>query len=173
MTRNSIAGPQLGEKMKSTHSKVLYMTPEGHLKLEQELEHLRTVRRREVAQRIHDAIEEGGELEENAAYEAAKMEQAFLEGRIQEIVEKLARASIVDPGESTGVAKIGSMVVIQQRDQSPETYLIVGSTEADPRRGKISWESPLGQALLNRHPGEEIEFRAPVGTVRYKIHKIL
>ncbi len=148
------------------------MTPEGHRKLEQELEYLRTVRRSEVAWRIHEAIEEGGELEENAAYDVAKTEQAFLEGRIQEIVEKLTRASIVDPNGSSDVIKIGSSVVIGQIDQSPETYMIVGSTEADPRLGRISWESPLGQALLNHQSGDEIEYEAPDGLFRYKIINI-
>jgi transcription elongation factor GreA len=157
---------------KTMIGKVLYMTPEGHRKLEQELEYLRTVRRSEVARRIHESIEEGGELEENAAYEVAKTEQAFLEGRIQEIVEKLTRASIVETGEPSDLIKIGSSVVIEQKDQSPETYTIVGSTEADPRRGRISWESPLGQALLNHQSGDEIEYKAPDGLFRYKILKI-
>jgi len=98
-----------------------------------------------------------------------KTEQAFLEGRIQEIIEKLARATIVDPGEPSDVIKIGSSVVIEQKDQSTETYTIVGSTEADPRRGKISWESPLGQALLNHQSGDEIEYEAPDGKFRYTI----
>jgi transcription elongation factor GreA len=172
LQRENSKAAEVEETMKSSPLKVLYMTPEGHAKLEQELERLRTVRRSEVARRIHEAIEEGGELEENAAYEVAKTEQAFLEGRIQEIEKKLARASIVAPGEPTGVAKIGSLVVIQQLDQAPQTYSIVGSTEADPRHGKISWESPLGQALLNHREGEEIEYKAPDGTFRCKILKI-
>lgn len=158
--------------MKSSPGKVLYMTPKGYAKLEQELERLRTVRRSEVARRIHEAIADGGELEENAAYEAAKTEQAFLEGHIQEIEKKLSRASIVDPGEPTGVAKIGSLVMIQQLDQTPQVYSIVGSTEADPRNGKISWESTLGQALLDRREGNEIEYEAPDGVLRCKILKI-
>ena len=157
------------KRTKTMLGRVLYMTPEGHRKLEQELEHLRTVRRSDVARRIHETIEEGGELEENGAYEVVKTEQAFLEGRIQEIIEKLARATIVDPGEPSDVIKIGSSVLIEQKDQSTETYTIVGSTEADPRRGKISWESPLGQALLNHQSGDEIEYEAPDGKFRYTI----
>jgi transcription elongation factor GreA len=148
------------------------MTPEGYQKLEHELEYLRTVRRNEMAMRIHETIEEGGELEENAAYEAAKTEQSFLEGRIQEIADKLTRASIVDPHDPSEGIKIGSSVMIQQRNQSPETFTIVGSTEAAPRQGRISWESPLGQALLNHQPGDEIEFKAPDGLFRYKIINI-
>ncbi len=169
MKGKTSAATKLHEMAKPFPGKVLYMTPEGHFKLELELEHLRTVRRSEVARRIHEAIEEGGELEENAAYEVVKTEQAFLEGRIQEIVEKLARASIVDPDGPSDTIKIGSSVIIEQRDQSPETYTVVGSTEADPRRGRISWESPLGQALLNHQPGDEVEYKAPDGLFRYKI----
>lgn len=172
MKHKSSTATNTNRKTKTIPMKVLYMTPEGHRKLEQELDYLRTVRRNDVARKIHETIEEGGELDENAAYEVVKTEQAFLEGRIQEIIDKLARASIVATHGTSNVIKIGSTVIIQQRDQSPETYMIVGSTEADPRRGKISWESPLGQALLNHQPGDEIEYKAPEGTFRYKILRI-
>src|SRR4030042_848470 len=121
----------------------VYVTPEGLKKLEEELEHLRTVKRLEVAQRLHEAMEDG-ELIENAEYEAAKNEQAFVEGRILELEHMLAQAQIIEPTKSTGVVRIGSTVVIQEDSQAAETHTIVGAAEADPRGGLISNWSPLG-----------------------------
>jgi len=149
----------------------VYVTPEGLKKLEEELEHLRTVKRQEVAQRLHEAMEDG-ELIENAEYEAAKNEQAFVEGRILELEHMLAQAQVIEPGKSTGVVGIGSTVVIQENGKAPETYTIVGAAEANPREGLISNESPLGQALLDHRAGDEVEVRAPAGTLRFRIVKI-
>lgn len=149
----------------------VYLTQEGLKKLEEELEHLHTVKRQEVAQRLHEAMEDG-ELIENAEYEAAKNEQAFVEGRILELEHMLAQAQVIEPGKSTGVVGIGSTVVIQEANDQPETYTIVGAAEANPRQGRISNESPLGQALLDHRVGDEIEVRAPAGQLRFRITKI-
>jgi transcription elongation factor GreA len=149
----------------------VYVTPEGLKKLEDELEHLRTVKRQEVAQRLHEAMEDG-ELIENAEYEAAKNEQAFVEGRILELEHMLAQAQVIEPGKSTGVVGIGSTVVIQEDGKPAETYTIVGAAEANPRDGLISNESPMGQALLDHKAGDDVDVRAPAGTLRFRIVKI-
>ena len=149
----------------------VYLTSSGQQKLEEELEHLRTVRRQEVAQRLHEAMEDG-ELIENAEYEAAKNEQAFIEGRILEIEHMLATAKLIQPSGETGIVQIGSTVVIKQDGQKRETYTIVGAAEANPKEGLISNESPLGQALLDREVGDEIEVQAPAGVLNFRIVKI-
>jgi transcription elongation factor GreA len=152
--------------------KHIYLTPQGFKKLEKELELLRSVKRHELAQRLHEAIEEGGELDENAAYEVAKTEQAFLEGRINAIIEKLGRAILIEPGALTDEVQIGSTVMIQENDGNPEVFTIVGASEANPKEGLISYESPLGQALLNKHAGEDVIVKAPIGELRFSIIKV-
>jgi transcription elongation factor GreA len=151
----------------------MYLTKDGFQKLQDELEYLRTSKRQEVADRLHEAME-GGELIENAEYEAAKNEQAFVEGRIQELEIILAAAHLID--ESTAhldptLVQVGDTVVIQDEDGSTEEYTIVGAAEADPRAGKISNESPLGKALLNHHPGDEVTVEAPGGSFKVKVLK--
>ena len=148
-----------------------FLTKEGFQKLQEELEHLKTVKRQEVADRLHEAME-GGELIENAEYEAAKNEQAFVEGRILELEHMLAQAKIIEPGGSTDVVKIGSTVVVQEASSKPETYTIVGAAEANPKQGLISNESPLGQALLDHRVGDDVEVHAPAGKLRFKVVKI-
>ena len=148
-----------------------YLTPEGYKKLEEELNYLRTVKRQEVAQRLHEALAEGGELIENAEYEAAKNEQAFVEGRIQELEYVLANARVVERLPSDEV-NIGSQVTVAYDDGSEETYTVVGAAEASPREGLISNESPLGKALMGRKAGDTVEVQAPDGTFRVKILKI-
>lgn len=149
----------------------MYLTKEGFDKLQDELDTLRTAKRQEVADRLHEAME-GGELIENAEYEAAKNEQAFVEGRIQELEIILAAAHIIDghPNDPTSV-QVGDTVVIQEDGSEPEQYIIVGAAEADPRAGKISNESPLGKALINRHPGDIITVDAPGGSFKVKLLK--
>jgi transcription elongation factor GreA len=149
----------------------IYVTADGLKKLEEELEQLRTVKRAEVAQRLHEAMEDG-ELIENAEYEAAKNEQAFVEGRILELEHMIAQARIIQPKKSGGVVRIGNTVVVQEGSNPPETYTIVGAAEANPKEGLISNESPLGQALLERKVGDEVEVRAPAGVLRFKIAKV-
>jgi transcription elongation factor GreA len=152
-------------------SQAVYLTPDGLIKLEEELEHLRTVKRQEVARRLHEAMEDG-ELIENAEYEAAKNEQAFVEGRILELENILAKAKIIERGKSRDIVSIGSTVVVQEPGSAKETYTIVGVAEANPREGMISNESPLGRALLDKKAGEQIEVNAPAGTLRFKIVEI-
>jgi transcription elongation factor GreA len=115
---------------------------------------------------------EDGELIENAEYEAAKNEQAFVEGRILELERMIAQAQIIQPKKSGGVVRIGNTVVVQEGSNAPETYTIVGAAEANPKEGLISNESPLGQSLLERKVGDEVEVRAPAGMLRFKIVKI-
>jgi transcription elongation factor GreA len=150
-----------------------YLTKDGFQKLQDELEYLRTVKRAEVAERLHEAME-GGELIENAEYEAAKNEQAFVEGRIQEVEILLAAAHIIDDAaahQDPTLVQVGDTVNIQEEENEPEEYIIVGAAEADPRAGKISNESPLGKALLNHHPGEVVTVDAPGGSFKVKILK--
>lgn len=151
-----------------------FLTKEGFQKLQEELEHLKTIKRQEVADRLHEAME-GGELIENAEYEAAKNEQAFVEGRIQELEALLATARVIEP-EATerpaGVVTIGSTVTIQEQGFDPETYTIVGAAEAKPREGKISNESPIGKAILNREVGDSVTVETPGGLYKVKIIKV-
>ena len=150
-----------------------FLTKEGFQKLQDELDYLRKTKRQEVAERLHEAME-GGELIENAEYEAAKNEQAFVEGRIQELEIILASARIIDDSvahQDPTLVQVGDTVVIQEGRIAAETYTIVGAAEADPRAGKISNESPLGKALLNHHPGETVTVEAPGGAFKVKILK--
>jgi transcription elongation factor GreA len=151
-----------------------FLTKEGFQKLQEELDHLRTAKRQEVAARLHEAME-GGELIENAEYEAAKNEQAFVEGRIQELELLLATAQII---EENGKSKkgdtimVGSKVTIKEGNYEPETFVIVGAAEANPREGKISNESPIGKAILNHRLGDIVKVETPGGTYNVKIMKV-
>ena len=149
------------------------LTREGYEKLNTELEYLRTVRRTEVAERLHRALEEGGELVENAEYEDAKNEQAFVEGRIQQLEQILGNAQLIDDYDSPpGVVQLGSTVTVQEDRRKPETYYVVGAVEANPREGRISNESPLGRALMGRRVGDEVTVDAPDGPLTFKIKSI-
>ncbi len=130
-------------------NQAVYLTADGMKKLEVELEHLRNVRRQEVAIRLREAMEDG-ELIDNAEYEAAKNEQAFVEGRILELDRMLSQAKIIEHKAKTDQVEIGSTVVIKEGNRKPETYTIVGAAEANPKEGLISNESPLGQSLLGK-----------------------
>jgi len=147
-----------------------YLTPEGEAKLRAELKELTGSRREELAQRLRSAIQMG-DLSENADYHKAKEDQAFLEGRIQEIEAILRMATIVEKKQSD-VVEVGAMVTIQEEDYDPETFYLVGATEADPRNGKISNESPFGKALLGHKVGDMVEAETPGGKVKLKILKI-
>lgn len=149
---------------------VMYLTKEGYQKLQDELDYLRTAKRQEVADRLHEAME-GGELIENAEYEAAKNEQAFVEGRIQELEIILAGAHLIAEHNDPTSVQVGDTVTIQEEGGEPEEYTIVGAAEADPRAGKISNESPLGKALLNRRPGDIVSVEAPGGSFKVKVIK--
>jgi len=147
-----------------------YLTPEGEAKLRAELKELTGPRREELAQRLRSAIQMG-DLSENADYHKAKEDQGFLEGRIQEIEKILSTATIVEKKQSDMV-EVGSKVTIQEEDYDPETFDLVGATEADPRNGKISNESPFGKALLGHKADETVEAETPGGKVKLKILKI-
>ena len=147
-----------------------YLTPEGETKLKAELEELKGPKRDELAARLRSAIQMG-DLSENADYHKAKEDQGFLEGRIQEIEAILRHAVIIE--KTTGdTVSIGSRVTIQEEDFDPETYHIVGPTEADPRHGRISHESPIGIALMNKKVGQIAEAETPGGKIKFKIVKI-
>jgi transcription elongation factor GreA len=150
-----------------------FLTREGYNKLQEELDFLRDERRNEIADRLHEAIAEGGELIENAEYEAAKNEQAFVEGRIKELEILLATAKVVECKDiPPGVIQFGSTVTIQEEDLSPETFVIVGSAEAKASEGKISNESPLGRALVGHKAGDLVEVKAPAGSFTVKVVKV-
>ena len=149
-----------------------FLTREGYQKLQEELEYLRTRKREEIANRLHEAME-GGELLDNAELEAAKNEQAFVEGRIKELEILLATARVIDEvPPASGTVQVGSTVTIQEEDMDPESYTIVGAAEANPINGKISNESPLGRALLNRKVGEKVQVDAPAGAFSVQIIKV-
>ena len=152
-------------------NQAVYLTKKGRKKLEDELTYLRDTKRQEVANRLHEAMEDG-ELIENAEYEAAKNEQAFVEGRILEIEYMLASAQEIKRRRATDKVLIGSTVVVKQDGTSSETYTIVGAAEASPKEGLISNESPLGQALLAGKVGDDIQVEAPAGVLNFRIVKI-
>ncbi|MEJ2013684.1 MAG: transcription elongation factor GreA [Anaerolineales bacterium] len=152
-------------------NQAVYLTAEGMKKLEEELEHLRNVRRQEVAVRLREAMEDG-ELIDNAEYEAAKNEQAFVEGRILELDRMLSQAKIIEHKGKADQVEIGATVVIKEGNRKPETYTIVGAAEANPKQGLISNESPLGQALLGKKIDDLVEVKAPDGTLKFRIVKI-
>ncbi len=147
----------------------VYLTPEGLEQLRQELDYLVNVRRPELARILRRAIQQG-DLSENADYIAAKEEQAFLEGRIQQIEAILRNAVVIRPNGNSDAIELGHRVtLLEEGMETPEVFLLVGPAEADPLQGKISHESPLGQALLGRRPGETVVVHAPRGMVRFRI----
>ena len=150
-----------------------FLTKEGFQKLQEELDYLRTSKRQEVANRLHEAME-GGELIENAEYEAAKNEQAFVEGRIQELDVLLASAKIIEDNgrKKSDSVQLGSKVTIKEGNFEAETFTIVGMAEANPREGKISNESPIGKAILGHKIGDSVKVETPGGTYTVKILKI-
>ncbi len=152
-------------------NQAVYLTKKGRKKLEDELTYLRDTKRQEVAIRLHEAMEDG-ELIENAEYEAAKNEQAFVEGRILEIEHMLASAQEIKRRRAKDMVRIGSTVVVKQDGSKDETYTIVGAAEANPKEGLISNESPLGRALLEGKVGDEIQVEAPAGVLNFQIVKI-
>ena len=151
-------------------SEQTFLTREGLKKLEEELNYLRTVRRAQVAERLHNA-QEDGELIENAEYEDAKNEQAFVEGRIQTLEALIKNAVLIDENHSTDHVQIGSTVSVESED-GKETFTIVGSAEAKPAEGRISNESPVGRSLLGRKKGEKVVVKVPAGDFTYKIVSI-
>jgi len=148
-----------------------YLTPEGEARLKAELKGLKGPRREELAKRLRSAIQMG-DLSENADYHKAKEDQGFLEGRIQELEAILHNAVIIETNSNKDAVFIGAHVTIQEGDFDPETYHLVGPTEADPRKGKISHESPIGRALIDKKVGEIAEAETPGGKIKFKVLKI-
>lgn len=149
------------------------LTHEGLEKLEKDLDHLKTVRRREVAERIKQALE-FGDISENSEYEDAKNEQAFIEGRILTLEKMLRNAKVIDDADvKTDKVTIGSTVKLKDL-QSNEVleYTVVGSAEADPLNYKISNESPVGQAILGQKVNATVSVTVPDGIIKYKVMKI-
>ncbi len=153
--------------------KEIILTQEGLAKLQNELDELKTVHRREVNDRIRQA-KEYGDLSENAEYEDAKQEQAFIEGRILKIEAMIRGARIIDESEFTaGEVHIGAVVKVRDlKTESVYEFTIVGSAEADPPKHRISNESPLGGALMGRKKGETVDVTTPRGIVKYRIEQI-
>jgi len=149
------------------NNKPTYISKEGLEKLRHELEEMVSITRPEIAQRIHDA-KEHGDLSENAEYEDAKNEQAFVEGRIQTLEALVKNATLIDDHHSNDHVQIGSTVKVDGPD-GKESFTIVGSTEAKPTEGRISNESPVGRALLGRKKGESVTVSVPAGELAYKI----
>ena len=148
-----------------------YLTPEGQARLKAELAELKGPRRTELAKRLRSAVQMG-DLSENADYHKAKEDQAFLEGRIMEIEAILRDAIIIEKSDNQDIVSIGSHVTIQEKGLPPETYHLVGPQEADPRKGRISHESPIGRALMDRKVGDTAEAETPAGIIKFKILKI-
>jgi transcription elongation factor GreA len=148
-----------------------YLTPEGEAKLKAELEELKGPRREELSQRLRSAIQMG-DLSENADYHKAKEDQGFLEGRIKELENILRNAVTIEKSAGQDTVFIGAHVTIQEGSEEPETYHLVGPTEADPRKGRISHESPIGRALMDKKVGEIAEAETPGGKLKFKILKI-
>ena len=148
-----------------------YLTPEGEAKLQAELQELKGTKREELSKRLRSAIQMG-DLSENADYHKAKEDQGFLEGRIQELEAILRNATIIKQTQSSGIIFIGSHVTIQESELEPETYHLVGPTEADPRHGRISYESPIGRALMDKKVGDFAEAETPGGKIIFKVLKI-
>ena len=153
--------------------KKVMLTEEGYNKLVDKVNYLKSVRRIEIAERLKAAIALG-DLSENSEYDDAKNEQAFLEGEIQELEAKIRNSDIIKAGAGDVVQMGSTVVVVDQEfaEDGPETFMIVGSTEADPDEGKISNESPLGQALLGQKVGSVVDVHAPAGVIKYEIQEI-
>ena len=151
-------------------NKPTYLSREGLAKLKAEYEEMTNVRRSEIAARIHDA-KEHGDLSENAEYEDAKNEQAFVEGRIQLLESLIKNATLIDEHHTGDHVQIGSTVTVKG-DDGVETFTIVGSAEARPSNGRISNESPVGRALLGRKKGDKVLVHVPAGEFAYTIQNI-
>lgn len=153
--------------------KEILLTKEGMAELEKELEYLKTVKRREIAQRIKEAIALG-DISENSEYDEAKNEQAQIERRISVIEQTLRKARVIEANNNSDEVGLGSTVVLKDLEFDEEfTYTVVGSAEANPSKNKISNESPVGKAILGRKKGEIVDVTVPAGVVQYQIVDII
>ena len=151
----------------------IVLTSGGYQKILKELEHLRTVQRREVADRIRDS-KQFGELTENAEYEDAKIEQAFIEGRIQDLKHIIQSAQVLEEDEiPVDTVGLGSIVTVLDLDENEEwEFTLVSSIESNPDEDKISDESPIGEQLFGKRIGDEVNVKIPDGKIRYRIENI-
>ncbi len=151
-------------------SKEILLTEEGYENLEEELDYLKTVKRKEIAERIKTA-RDFGDISENSEYDDAKNEQAFVEGRIKEIENMLNNARVVkDDDVDEGIVNVGTTVRLQNIDENEEfTYTLVGAAEADPLEGKISNQSPIGSSIMGHQVGDQVEVDTPSGETSYQI----
>ncbi|ASS76221.1 transcription elongation factor GreA [Tumebacillus algifaecis] len=154
--------------------KEVFLTREGLMKLEEELDFLKSSKRKEVAERIKIAVSYG-DLSENAEYDAAKDEQAFVESRIVQLEKMMRNVRIIEPGgDDKSMVAIGSTVKLKELPNGDfETYTIVGSTESDPFDGKISNESPIGSAVIGRTVGDKITVNTPSGQIEFEVVEIV
>ena len=151
---------------------VHYLTADGLKKLQEELEFLKGPAREELSRRLRFAIQQG-DLSENADYIQAKEEQGFLEGRILELTQILNNYVLIDEsGNHRDVVNLGAKVTIQEDGFEPETYQVVGPKEADPKKNRISHESPIGKALIGRTVGDIVTAETPTGRITFKILSI-
>lgn len=151
----------------------LYLTSEGAARLKAELEQLKGPARQEISQRLRSAIQMG-DLSENADYHKAKEDQGFLEGKIMELEYLLKNATIIEEkdGGPREVVEVGARITVVEEGESPESYLLVGAKEADPRNGRISHESPIGKALIGHKVGDRVPVETPGGTLWLEITEI-
>ena len=152
---------------------VIYVTEEGLKKIEEELRFLKEERREEISHRLELAISHG-DLSENADYDYAKQEQAFVEGRIKDLEDSLRRAKLIENDGRVDEVRVGNTVTVVEEgfEDEPETYYIVGVHEADPGNGRISNESPIGRALLGAKAGDTVSAIVPAGEIHFKIIRI-
>jgi transcription elongation factor GreA len=150
---------------------IVYLTPEGKADLEARLEFLRTTRRREVADRIRGAKDDG-DISESGEYEDAKREQAFLEGEIRSLETTLRFGRVIENNGATETVSVGRTVTIRDADGVEESWRIVSPAEANPRHGKISTASPIGAALVGKHVGDVVPVKTLAGQVEYRILKV-
>ena len=155
--------------MNSTKNQ-FHLTADGLQALKDELQELTTTKREEIAERLKEAKADG-DLSENAMYDAARDEQSFVEGRISEIEHILKHATVISNKGKGGSVALGSKVQVELEEGQQE-YVIVGSTEANPDKGFISDQSPIGKALMGKKPGDEVAIEVPSGTIVYKIKHV-
>jgi len=150
-----------------------YFTPEAFSNLKKELEELKTVKRREIAEKLYES-KELGDLSENAQYQETKQEQLLLESKIEELEEMVKNAVIIKKNSGNGVVSLGSTITVKMVGplKQKKIFTIVGSREAKPEEGKISNESPLGQAFLGQKKGAVVVVKTPKGEIKYKIEDI-
>lgn len=153
------------------NQKQTYITEEGLNKLKEELDILKNTKRKEIANRIKEA-KELGDLSENAEYQEAKEEQSFVENRVLELESIIRNVNLIKKDKKASAVVVGSTIEVEKDGGDKFTYTIVGSSEADPAKGLISNESPIGMAFLGKKVGEEAEVSAPSGAIKFKVIKI-